>query len=117
MTYDQILKDESNLLEKIIDEKFQEFSEKLNKVKLEDFDSTDKFVEFCHELTQSYLYEFRYYVNSKFFSEDNVVLINGLGYTHPINSINFSLQVLISQKHKQFGTLYHQYLSDNLSES
>ena len=117
MTYNELFKSESVLLEKMIDEKFQEFSKKLTKIKPEDFDNYYRFEEFCHELTQSYLYEFRYYVNSKFFSEEGVVVINGLGYTHPINSINYGLQVLISQKHKQFDTLYHQYLSDNLSES
>ena len=116
MNYNETLKKEYEVLETLIDEKFEEFTEKLNNVKIENYNTEDKFIEFCHELTQSYLYEFRYYVNSKFHSEENII-VNGLGYTHPINILNFSLQVLISQKHKQFDTLYHQYLLDNLTES
>ena len=116
MNYIETLEKESEALEDLIDKKFEDFTEKLNNVKLENYDNEDKFIEFCHELTQSYLYEFRYYVNSKFHSEE-IVIINGLGYTHPINILNYNLQVLVSQKHKQFDILYHQYLSDNLSES
>lgn len=50
-------------------------------------------------------------INENFQGKSNVV-INGLAYTHPISGINFKLQLLISQKHKQFDTLYHQYAQD-----
>lgn len=116
MNYNETLIKESEVLETLIDKKFEEFTNKLNSLKLKDFDSEQTFADFCHELSQSYLYEFRHYVNSKFYSEENLI-INGLDYTHSINILNFNLQVLISQKHKQFDILYHQYLSDNLSES
>ena len=116
MTEDNLLKSESVLLEKLIDEKFKEFTKKLYNVKVENFETIDKFKTFCYELKESYLYEFRFYINNKFHSEENVI-INGLGYTHPINILNYNLQVLISQKHKQFDTLYLQYLSDSLLES
>ena len=112
MDYTEKLKKESDILEIFIDKKFKEFTEKLSDVKPENYNNRERFGEFCHELTQSYLYEFRHYVNSKFYSE-NIVTVNGLGYTHPINIINFNLQILVSQKHKQFDTLYHQYLLDN----
>ena len=117
MTEDKLLKSESDLLEKVIDEKFKEFTKKLYNVKVENFEIINSFKAFCYELKESYLYELRFYVDNRFYTEPGIIIINGLGYTQPTDIIKYNLQILVSQKHKQFDTLYHQYLSDNLSES
>jgi hypothetical protein len=113
MSYIETINKESEVLETLINEKFQEFTQKLHNVKPKNYNNRERFIEFCHELTQSYLYEFRRYVNSRIHPEETYI-VKGLGYTSPINILNFNLQVLVSEKHKQFDTLYQQYLLDNL---
>lgn len=98
-------------LSEIIDKKFIEFENKINTLEVDDFENLNSLLCYAYELSESYRYEFRQYVNENFQGKSKVV-INGLAYTHPINGTNFTLQILVSQKHKQFDTLYHQYAQD-----
>lgn len=98
-------------LSEIIDKKFTEFENKINTLRVNDFENLNSMLHYAYELSESYRYEFRRYVNENFIGEPNI-LFNGLAYTHPINGTNFTLQILVSQKHKQFDTLYHQYAQD-----
>lgn len=111
MTIKNTVEDDIENLSKIIDEKFIEFKNKIDTLKIDNFENLNSLLNYAYELSESYRYEFRHYVNENFQGESNLV-INGLAYTHPISGINFKLQLLISQKHKQFDTLYHQYAQD-----
>ncbi len=116
MDYNDFLKKESDILEKMIKKEFIKFSKELYLIKYKSKETEDVFIISCEDLLKSSIFNLRNYVNNKFFDE-NLLVKNGIPVTHSINIINFSLQEIISQNDTQFYTLYRQYLSDNLSES
>lgn len=116
MNYNNKLIVEIDILENLIEKEYDEFYKKLYFEKTESYEIENDFTSACNQHLEYSIYNLRLYINNKFICQEPI-FENGIYYTHEINKINIELQSLVSHKRKQFETLYHNFLSDNLTES